>query len=268
MGLPQGSRGSEGVIACICFWLLLAGQAFGLVVSDDPSLHVVTPPSEFDRVGYISTSGGTTGVLIGPWQGLTAKHCVSYNGVPYGSGTFSLDLPSGRHTYSWTSANVSLHSTVDLAVITLDPNNYVGLPGYKLYTLLDEVAQTGILVGYGMSGTPATVGAGGDPNYPRGTKRFGYNQIDSIGGSFIKTIKMDFDDPATVGQPGGSLGADKEVMVADGDSGGSVFIKQNGILKVAGINSTIGYKDSTHWPRYGDSCSSIKFPSVNGRYKP
>lgn len=226
-----------------------ARPASGIVVSDDPSLHVVTAPSAYDGVAYLSTVGGASAVLVDSWYVLTAKHAAVY----WTGHTATFYLDTGPAVFSL--AEVFTYPTADLAVVRL--NRDTGLDGYSLYdpsVYGNEVGKVGIIVGYGMSGTPATVQAGGDPNYPRGTLRVGYNRIDAIDPNYStrgQCLRTDFDSPSS-GGPFGSLGADKEVMLALGDSGGPVFIDVSGQLYVAGLHVAVAPYDPNHWPSYGD----------------
>ena len=118
-----------------------------------------------------------------------------------------------------------------------------------------------------MSGTGTNPGEGGNPDYPRGTKRYGYNRIDSAYYSSLDQthyLRMDFDDPDSSG-PFGTLGVDKEVMIALGDSGGATFLDVGGTLKLAGIH--VGYKDMDGdgiWPEYGDRGYDVRVRSYTG----
>jgi hypothetical protein len=241
--------GALPVLALALCLQATAGRAWGIVVSDDPNLHVVSPPSSYDGVAYLSSTQGATAVLINPWYVLTAKHAVA--SWPGNTATFYLD--SGPVVYN--IAEVFTHPTADIAVVRL--NRDTGMTGYPLYdpnVYGSEVGQAGTLLGYGMSGTPATVQAGGDPNYPRGTLRIGYNKIDLIDPNYSTRgacLRMDFDSPSTPG-PNGSLGADKEAMIALGDSGAPVFLEAGGSLRVAGVGAAIAPYDPNHWPKYGD----------------
>jgi hypothetical protein len=238
--------------AAVCFLGLLfvaAEQTPAIVVSDDPDLHVVVPPSDYDLVGYLDAAGGTTASLVDPWFVLTAGHAAAW----IEGRTFTLHLADGPHVFALAEAFA--HPSADLAVVRLGAST--GLPGYELYDLPDEAGQIGLLVGYGMSGTGDTVGEGGDPSYPRGTKRLGYNKIDSIYTDLdgVKHLRTDFDAPGTPG-PSGSLGDDREAMFAAGDSGGPTFIE--GTLLIAGVHVSIVYNDPDHWPSYGDRGHDVR----------
>jgi len=223
--------------------------ARAIVVSDEPNDHVVLAPADYDRVGLLLWQGspGSTAVLIDPWHILTARHAIGPGGLS--DHEFELHLADGTHVYQIAAR--SLHPTIDIAVARLDRS--AGLPGYGLYRQSSEVNEEAVLVGYGVSGTGLT--GPDDANYPRGTKRFGYNRIDAIGtdgsGYFLVT---DFDGPNAPGPYGpGTLGADKEVMPAAGDSGGPTFVDDGGDLLVAGVH--VGLSDengSGTCPDFGD----------------
>jgi hypothetical protein len=203
-----------------------------VVVSDEPNLHIVTPPSVYDMVGnvlYQGKPGGSSGILIDPWHIVTAKHVLSPGNLS--DQTFKLDLADGAHVF--TMAARFLHPTADIAVGRLSRS--AKFPGYPIYTGIQEVGQTGILLGYGVSGKGAP-----DANYPRGTKRYGYNRIDRTTSDTNNDsyLLMDFDGPSTPGPyPPGTLGISKEVMMAAGDSGGPTFLNIDGTLYLAGLHS-------------------------------
>ena len=234
--------------------MVAAEPSSGIVVSDDPDLHEVVAPSPYDGVGYLDRVGGSTAVLIGPWYVLTAGHCATN----IEGGTFTLHLSDGPHVYGLEERVI--HPMADIAVIRLSADT--GLPGYGLYDATDESGKEGILLGYGMSGVGDNVGPGGDPNYPRGINRYGYNRIDSIYADLqgVKHLQMDFDPPGSTGVFG-TLGADREVMFADGDSGGPTFIESGGELLIAGIHVSLPFNDPNHWPEYGDIGHDVRVSS-------
>ena len=220
--------------------LLLPAQAWGIVVGDDPNLHVVaSSDSNYAGVAYLSTVGGASAVAINPWYILTAGHAASTGGTA----TFTIN--GTKQTF--IMEDVFASSSADLAVVRLSRST--GLTGYSFYdpnVYGSEVGQTSIIAGYGMSGTPATVQAGGDPNFPRGTLRMGYNKIDSslYSSTYGQCLKITFDYPG--------LGVTKEAMTALGDSGGPLFLQENGQLMLAGIHVAVARYDPNHWPKYND----------------
>jgi len=254
-------RAHASWVSVVCAAVLAAATPAGaIVVCDDPALHEVTPPSDYDMVGYVNATGGATAVLVDPWWVLTAGHVTDFGTE---NKTFTLHLEDGSVVCAW--ADVRRHSSIDLALIRLDRDTE--LAGYTMYTGTGEEGEEGILVGYGMSGTGTNPGEGGNPDYPRGTKRYGYNRIDSAYYSSLDQthyLRMDFDDPDSSG-PFGTLGVDKEVMIALGDSGGATFLDVGGTLKLAGIH--VGYKDMDGdgiWPEYGDRGYDVRVRSYTG----
>jgi len=231
--------------------VLTGGQAgWAIVVSDDPALHEVTPPSDFDRVGYTNAAGGATAVLIDPWFAVTAGHVVDFGGP---GRTFDLHLPGGTQTWQW--GDTVRHGGADLALIRL--NRDTGLDGYDIYDGAGEEGQAAILTGYGASGTGSNPGDGGIG--PRGTQRRGRNRIDlaGVGANGAWYMKFDLDHPGTSGTYG-SLGADKEAITAAGDSGGPTFLDVGGELKLVGVHSFVVDADADGvWPEWNDPAYDV-----------
>lgn len=256
MNRAAGRVNGGTIFALLCF-LATSHPLRAIVVSDEPNDHIVTPPSDYDMVGnmiYMGQPGGSTAVLIDPWHILTAGHVV--NAGMASDHTFKLHLPDGVRTYNVVARH--LHPAADIAVCRLDRSTK--LPGYPLYTNAQELGQTGILVGYGVSGTGTT---GPDSvRYPRGTKRFGYNRIDEFYVYNPDIFRMDFDGPTGYGPLGGrTLGASKEVMMAPGDSGGPTLLSVNGTLCIAGIHTTLFDDGDGKCPDYGDIGGDLRVSS-------
>ena len=234
---------------------LLVAPSWAIVVSDEPNAawHLAPAPSEFDGVGYLTSAGGCTATLINPWFIITANHTLNN----YQNRLFQLDLVGGRQDFGMIQK--WQHPTVDMAIVRL--SRPAGLDGYEPYQAATQYAENGLaayIVGYGMSGTPATVGAGGDPAYPRGTKRVGQNAL-SLSGTYGEELDYDFDHPSTTMDPNGSLGADKEVMIGQGDSGGPTFLRVDGVLQLAGIHIGVtDIDDDGKYPEYGDKGYDIR----------
>lgn len=208
-----------------------------IVVCDDPADHQYESMSELEGVGYLSTTGGTTGVLISPVHVLTAGHAVNSSITGH---TFTLHTANGYESFGLVEKY--LHPHKDLAVVRLDRST--GLSGYQINTQTNEVGSEIIIVGFGESGTGKP-----EPNeHPKGIGRYGSNRVDySISGCPV----FDFDKPTDDGEeptPGIT-----ESMIAKGDSGGPSFVWENDKLKIVGIH--VGILDSdgdSIFPEYGD----------------
>jgi hypothetical protein len=85
------------------------------------------------------------------------------------------------------------------------------------------------------------------------------NRIDqTLNSATGQQLGYDFDAP-TVGGTTGSLGADKESLMANGDSGGPTFLNDNGTLKIAGVHSMVlDFNGNGNWPDYGDKGRDIR----------
>lgn len=170
---------------------------------------------------YQGTWGSFLGTAIAPNYFVTAKHVGGSVG-----GTFTYQGTSYTTTASFAS------STSDLRVWQVSGS----FPTYaQLYGGSDESGKSLVVMGRGPTrnasvilndvGEPAGWGTGGGA----GTMRWGENTVaDTVnfGGSLGRMMRMDFD------RNGGA----NEAMLGSGDSGGGVFIEENGTWKLAGIN--------------------------------
>lgn len=207
--------------------------------------------SQFQSVGQCS---GASGVLIAPNWVLTAYHVAGgFSGNPSGA-TFTI----GGNTYNGAqvvnlapagmSAIDAIVNGLDLTLIRLSAP-VVGITPAQLYMGNSERGNLLSAVGFGLGGNGNT----GQVPGTGGIKRAMRNKIDEY---FVATgnpgeidispdrtglFASDFDSNL----PGNnSLGTqdwvDYEGNLASGDSGGGVFIEENGQFWLAGVNSAIG----------------------------
>jgi len=182
-----------------------------------------------------------SGTLIEPSWVLTAGHVVDI--------ATSLDFILGGVTYtaaSWVPHpkwDGDLNRGYDIGLIELT-SSIEGVDPAALYAGSGELGMTGISVGFGMTGTGSTGAIVGVD----GQRRAGENGIDAwlkTPGKSPRVFLSDFDDPMNadenaLGPWGSSADAlDQEYLIAPGDSGGGVFITEDGQEYLAGVNSFV-----------------------------
>jgi len=216
--------------------VVLASEAQAVILCDAPDDHLTAGRAEFQGVGYLSTCGGTTGVLVSPMHVLTARHAVD----DIAGATFALPDAGGmRH---FTIAAKHEHPDADVDLVILELTECADFGGYGLYTGRDEVGQSGIVVGFGVSG----VGRPQPDEYPGGAGRFGYNMIEASSAAYLK---MRFD----------CLPEEQEAVIGRGDSGGPTFLSVDGELLVAGIHKAVSdFNADGIAPEYGDVAFDVR----------
>jgi hypothetical protein len=211
------------------------------VVNAEASYPLTIPPGEgYDDVVRVYGPGGSgTGTLLdSDMDILTAAHIVDSNNdgfVDAGTFTVQFDMPGKAVKLKVSSANVlvapgwngNFNQGSDLAIIRLNEiSPYVG-SHRDIYRGNSEVGNTFYFLGYGNTNRTNSVtgavldGNNGSTTGQFGTKRLGWNQVDSVvdqGGNNASNEYLQFDlDSPDQGIPG-------EAISAKGDSGGPLVI--------------------------------------------
>lgn len=221
-------------------------------------------------IAYDTAEGGYTcsGTVIQKNWVLTAGHCVAKATAM----SFYLPGDSGWRFYesdSWVAhENFTYEGIVsgwDIGLMHFSDNFDVA-PA-QLYSGNSEWLNPLASVGYGLTGN----GEAGitHADYVR---RAGTNMIDrlwSLEGNGDQILWADFDHPTDVSynlfdSPGfdfDDLASVLEILAAPGDSGGGVFIEENGQVYLAGVHSFIAnYRDDGIYG-YGDAYGSTRVSS-------
>ena len=232
---------------------------------DDALYQALANEPQFDATARLQIGASTcSGTLINNEWILTAAHCFDNQADPFAvaifGGGFGVSDEIIIHK-DWTPGQFTLGG--DLALIHLSTPITTVTPA-TLYTGSGELGALSTGVGYGRSGTGNT----GDIPGTIGTKRAGTNFIDVLGSArgFHESILLtDFDNPlresdSTYGSP---IPTDLEYQVAPGDSGGSLFIQEDGQFYLAGVTSFINSIDGNPDGDYGDMSAYTRLSDYN-----
>jgi len=205
-----------------------------------------------------------SGTLIAPDWVLTAGHV----GIPsffQPGGTGPTYAISQRIAHPVFVANgdsaFAINFGFDVALLHLS-TPVTSSPYANIYRGSNEVNLGAAITGFGVGGFGADGGAAGLPQ----ASRAGTNRIDYIFPSlpigpngvtqaFNSLFATDFDSPTSIGTPGqyntlASFGSDAapsplEYQLANQDSGGGVYVFENGNWFLAGINSGVQSQNDT-----------------------
>lgn len=199
-----------------------------------------------------------SGVAIEPRWVLTAGHCIND-----GAGTFvsRFEFAVGGSTYfgekvfttpEW-NVGLGLAFAWDLGLVRLS-EEITGVSFAQLYDGFSELGAIGTFVGFGATGNGLT---GADQ--PLGIKRAGHNVIDAHDLAMTapeKTLLVDFDNPddPSASTLGDTSPLELEYSIANGDSGGGLFIEETGNIYLAGINAYV----YTGHPGYGQRAGAVR----------
>ncbi len=266
--------------------------------------------SPFAGVIAVQTDDGSqtyfgSGFAVDATHIITAAHTfdTNYDGVVdvnlgdtdftfnFGSTTTQSGLASVTLHPGWGSGN-PFHD--DVAIVELNSPIPGGMPTYNLspYAFLPTNNSSShrhiYMVGYGKTGTGLT-GYSGDPNAlvkrvgeniasTAGEQVAGISHDDDSAARIVERFLYDFDrDVAFTADPlndGTSLGNDREVTIAPGDSGGPALLwndhnndstMQNNELSVFGINThASSYYPYNDDPDFGSVAGGVVASSVGG----
>ena len=208
-------------------------------VADSAYTDLAAQP-DFQSVGKVTSTGlGLgSGTLIDSRWVLTAGHMLSFpnpSGVTFNINGVDYTAAEWIPHPLWNS-DIGVNG-FDIGLIRLNAS-VPGVTPASRYTGFEEFGTTATIVGYGSTGTGLT----GWQSNTYGTKRAGNNVIDVSGVSVLaheNYLVADFDRPNVPSESsfGSSTPLGLEYSSAPGDSGGGVFINDDGVQRLAGVVS-------------------------------
>lgn len=214
----------------IAAWLLGAGPSRAVLFysTDDPAYNTNAPAGSLDGSGWqfqgrfeVSASDGYLGTPVSPHHFITAGHLPSAN-------VGDIFHYEGR-TYT-TVSNVA-DSLSDLMLWEVDGAFEQYAP---LYTGSGEASKECVVFGRGTRRGAAVTANGAVKGWAWGARdyvmRWGQNRVEAVTTlNGYPVLQADFD----------STGGTNECMLSDKDSGGALFIQDEGTWKLAGIHYAV-----------------------------
>lgn len=248
----------------------------GVIRHDTPSsqYELVAQATAFNPVGKIISTDtfgqqfGCSGTAISSHWMLTAAHCIQdVNQISFEVKN-SLGVSTAYQADNWIAhENFDINNLLagwDIGLVHF--NTALDVNTANLYQGNNEVGSVGVYVGFGATGTGLT---GVNQNW--GTKRAGFNRISfdfSTEGTGDQILWSDFDAPFSF-DPNSDMFGDGyalplEYGIAFGDSGGGMFILENGEYYLAGVNSFLSnFNYSNAYMDYDDAFGVTRVSSLN-----
>ena len=219
---------------------------FGIVRHDVPieRYEELGQHSKYDCVGRYSISEKSNdyavGVLIDSKWVLTAAHFIQDASVWKFGDHFYETKGIVKHPALEPGAEETQWSACDLAIVELK-NPVKDIEPAKRYYGKNELNKVITKIGYGYMGD-GNIGLA-DPRVQ--VKLGGQNVIDAIGGTFedrefttsVMVCDFDSEESSEYNRFGSPLPLELEIGGSKGDSGGGIFIEENGQTFLAGIVS-------------------------------
>ncbi len=244
------------VAGCMLGW---GGSAWAIVVTG--GAPATAPTGDYAGLDwqYVYQFNGSSAVAIGPRRIITAGHVANDgqggDAVPSPGDSFTLtrydDGTASNVTFNMTVASASVPSPdiaatnggrPDIAIIEFTTDLPYNGGHYALATGPLFVNQEAVLIGWGRGGSTGTndYDAASTSLGSVGVKRWGTNELETIGrGEYTDNNGHAFSSLLLVTSfDNDPLDTPFEAGVGVNDSGGGLFVLENGEWRLAGVNVT------------------------------